>query len=260
MLPTERPDAWEVQGRGELALAVLVETMRREGFELTVGKPEVVTRVVDGVVHEPFERLAIDVPTSYLGPITQLLAVRKGELDQMVHGEHRVRLDYRVASRGLIGFRTEFLTVTRGSGIAHHVFDGYRPWVGELRTRRTGSLVADRTGPVTAYASLQLADRGELFVAPGTVVYAGMVVGESTRGDDLDINITREKKLTNIRSSSSDEFEKVTPPRLLNLEQALEFCSTDECVEVTPGVVRVRKVELDASTRARVTARARAGR
>ncbi len=260
VLPTERPDAWEVQGRGELALAVLVETMRREGFELTVGKPEVVTRLVDGVLHEPFERLTIDVPSSYLGAITQLLAVRRGELDQLVHGEHRVRLDYRVASRGLIGFRTEFLTITRGSGIAHHVFDGYRPAVGALRTRRTGSLVADRTGPVTAYACTQLADRGELFVGPGTTVYAGMVVGESTRGDDLDINITREKKLTNIRSSTSDEFEKVTPPRLLNLEQAMEFCASDECVEVTPGVVRVRKVELDATARARLAARARAAR
>ncbi|WP_028923678.1 translational GTPase TypA [Pseudonocardia acaciae] len=257
VLPTERPDAWEVQGRGELALAVLVETMRREGFELTVGKPEVVTRTVDGKLHEPYERLSVDVPTEHLGAITQLLAARKGELIQMTHGEHRVRVDYTVPSRGLIGFRTEFLTVTRGSGIANHVFDGYRPWVGELRTRRTGSLVSDRSGPVTTYACLQLADRGTLFVAPGTQVYAGMVVGEHTRGDDLEINITREKKLTNVRSSTGDELERLTPPTLLNLEQALEFCAPDECVEITPGAVRVRKTELDAHLRARARARAR---
>jgi GTP-binding protein len=258
VLPTERPDTWEVQGRGELALAVLVEQMRREGFELTVGKPEVVTRIVDGKVHEPYERLSIDVPTEYLGPITQLLAARKGELLQMTHGEVRVRLDYTVPSRGLIGFRTDFLTVTRGSGIANHVFDGYRPWVGELRTRHSGSLVSDRSGPVTAYACTQLADRGTMFVSPGTQVYNGMVVGESTRGDDLDINITREKKLTNVRSSTSDVLETLTPATVLNLEQALEFCASDECVEVTPESVRVRKVELDSHLRARARSRSKA--
>jgi GTP-binding protein len=260
VLPTERPDTWEVQGRGELALAILVETMRREGFELTVGKPEVVTRTVDGKLHEPYERLSVDVPTEYLGPITQLLAARKGELIQMTHGELRVRLDYTVPSRGLIGFRTDFLTVTRGSGIANHVFDGYRPWVGELRTRHTGSLVSDRSGPVTAYACTQLADRGTMFVSPGTLVYNGMVVGESTRGDDLDINITREKKLTNVRSSTSDVLETLTPATVLNLEQALEFCASDECVEVTPESVRVRKTELDSHLRARARARARSPR
>jgi GTP-binding protein len=260
VLPTERPDTWEVQGRGELALAVLVEQMRREGFELTVGKPEVVTRIVDGKLHEPYERLSIDVPTEYLGPITQLLAARKGELLQMTHGEVRVRLDYTVPSRGLIGFRTDFLTVTRGSGIANHVFDGYRPWVGELRTRHSGSLVSDRSGPVTAYACTQLADRGTMFVSPGTQVYNGMVVGESSRGDDLDINITREKKLTNVRSSTSDVLETLTPATVLNLEQALEFCASDECVEVTPESVRVRKTELDSHLRARARSRAKAPR
>ncbi len=257
VLPTERPDAWEVQGRGELALAVLVETMRREGFELTVGKPEVVTRTVDGRLHEPFEQLSVDVPTEHLGAVTQLLAARKGELAQMVHGESRVRMDFRVPSRGLIGFRTEFLTVTRGAGIASHVFDGYGPWVGELRTRQRGSLVADRDGPVTAYAVDQLADRGVLFVGPTTKVYAGMVVGEYTRGEDLEVNITKEKKLTNMRSSTGDELVKLTPPTVLNLEQALEFCAPDECVEVTPESVRVRKVELDSHTRARARSRAR---
>jgi GTP-binding protein len=257
VLPTERPDTWEVQGRGELALAVLVEQMRREGFELTVGKPEVVTHTVDGTLHEPYERLSIDVPTEYLGAITQLLAARKGELIQMTHGELRVRLDYTVPSRGLIGFRTEFLTQTRGSGIMNHVFDGYRPWVGELRTRRTGSLVSDRSGPVTTYALMQLADRGTMFVAPTTLVYNGMVIGEHTRGDDLDVNITREKKLTNVRSSTGDELERLTPPTILNLEQALEFCASDECVEVTPESVRVRKVELDSHQRARARSRSR---
>jgi GTP-binding protein len=247
-----------VQGRGELALAILVETMRREGFELTVGKPEVVTKMVDGKLHEPYERLSIDVPTEHLGAITQLLAVRKGELIQMTHGELRVRLDYTVPSRGLIGFRTEFLTQTRGAGIMNHVFDGYRPWVGELRTRRTGSLVSDRSGPVTTYALMQLADRGTMFVAPTTLVYNGMVIGEHTRGDDLDVNITREKKLTNVRSSTGDELERLTPPTVLNLEQALEFCAPDECVEVTPQSVRVRKVELDSHLRARARARSRA--
>ncbi len=260
VLPTERPDAWEVQGRGELALAVLVEQMRREGFEMTVGKPEVVTRIVDGVMNEPYERLSIDVPTEHLGAITQLLAARKGELVQMTHGEVRVRLDYTVPSRGLIGFRTEFLTQTRGSGIMSHVFDGYRPWVGELRTRHSGSLVSDRSGPVTAYACTQLADRGTMFVSPGTQVFNGMVVGESSRGDDLDINITREKKLTNVRSSTSDVLETLTPATVLNLEQALEFCASDECVEVTPTAVRVRKTELDSHLRARARSRTKAAR
>jgi GTP-binding protein len=258
VLPTERPDAWEVQGRGELALAVLVETMRREGFELTVGKPEVVTKVVDGKVHEPFEQLSCDVPTEHLGAVTQLVAGRKGELIQMVHGATRVRMDYRVPSRGLIGFRTEFLTVTRGAGIASHVHDGYGPWVGEIRARQRGSLVADRTGPVTAYAVDQLSDRGVLFVGPGTQVYAGMVIGEYTRGEDLEVNIVREKKLTNMRMSTGDELVKLTPPTILNLEQALEFCAADECVEVTPESVRLRKTVLDSHARARARARAKA--
>jgi GTP-binding protein len=260
VLPTERPDAWEVQGRGELALAVLVETMRREGFELTVGKPEVVTKVIDGTLHEPYERLSVDVPTEHLGAITQLLAARKGELVQMTHGELRVRVDFHVPSRGLIGFRTEFLTVTRGSGIASHVFDGYRPWVGELRTRLRGSLISDRSGPVTTYACMQLADRGTMFVTPTTQVYEGMVIGENVRGEDLVVNITREKKLTNVRSSTSDVLETLTPATVLNLEQALEFCATDECVEVTPECVRVRKVELDANLRARQRARTKQAR
>jgi GTP-binding protein len=231
--------------------------MRREGFELTVGKPEVVTKRIDGRLHEPFEQLSVDVPTEHLGALTQLLAGRKGEMRQMVHGESRVRMDFRVPSRGLIGFRTEFLTITRGAGIASHVFDGYGPWVGELRTRQRGSLVADRDGPVTAYALDQLADRGVLFVGPTTKVYGGMVVGEYTRAEDLEVNITKEKKLTNMRSSTGDELVKLTPPTVLNLEQALEFCAPDECVEVTPESVRVRKVELDAHARARTRARAR---
>ncbi len=260
VLPTERPDAWEVQGRGELALAVLVETMRREGFELTVGKPEVVTRTIDGKLHEPFEQLSVDVPTEHLGAVTQLLAARKGEVGQMIHGENRVRMDFRVPSRGLIGFRTEFLTITRGAGIASHVFDGYGPWVGELRTRLRGSLIADRDGPVTGYAVDQLADRGVLFIGPGTKVYNGMVIGEYTRAEDLEVNITKEKKLTNMRSSTGDELVKLTPPTVLNLEQALEFCATDECVEVTPESVRIRKVELDSHTRARSRARAKSAR
>jgi GTP-binding protein len=257
VLPTERPDAWEVQGRGELALAILVETMRREGFELTVGKPEVVTRVVDGKLHEPFENLSCDVPTEHLGAVTQLVAGRKGELLQMVHGATRVRMDYRVPSRGLIGFRTEFLTVTRGAGIASHVHDGYGPWVGEIRARQRGSLVADRTGPVTAYAVDQLSDRGVMFIGPGTQVYAGMVIGEYTRGEDLEVNIVREKKLTNMRMSTGDELVKLTPPTVLNLEQALEFCAADECVEVTPESVRLRKVILDSHARSRARSRAR---
>ncbi|MDT7652929.1 MAG: GTP-binding protein [Pseudonocardiales bacterium] len=257
VLPTARPDTWEVQGRGELALAILVETMRREGFEMTVGKPEVVTKMVDGKVHEPFEQLSCDVPTESLGAVTQLVSGRKGELSQMVHGESRVRLDYRVPSRGLIGFRTEFLTITRGAGIASHVFDGYGPWVGEINNRLRGSLIADRSGPVTGYAVDALADRGVLFVGPGTIVYGGMVIGEYTRNEDLEVNIVREKKLTNMRKSTADELVKLTPPTVLNLEQALEFCANDECVEVTPESVRIRKVELDSHTRARMRSRAR---
>ena len=258
VLPTQKPDTWEVQGRGELALAVLVETMRREGFELTVGKPQVVTRTVDGVLCEPFEHLTVDVPEEHLGAVAQLLAGRKGRMEQMAtHAGGWVRMEFIVPSRGLIGFRTEFLTVTRGTGIAHHVFDGYRPWVGELRTRHSGSLVADRSGPVTGYALLQLAGRGTFFVEPGAEVYAGMVVGESPRSEDLDINVCREKKLTNIRSSTGDELERLARPRTLELEEALEFCAVDECVEVAPDVVRVRKVELDATQRARQRSRAR---
>jgi GTP-binding protein len=250
VLPTERPDAWEVQGRGELQLAVLVELMRREGFELTVGKPQVVTRAVDGKVYEPVERLSIDAPDEYIGVITQLLALRKGRLEQMVtHGTGWVRMEYLVAARGLIGFRTEFLTETRGTGILHHVFDGYEPWHGELRMRPTGSLVADRRGPVTSFALLNLQERGQLFVAPGAEVYEGMIVGENARADDLDVNPTKEKKLTNMRSSTADELVRLIPPRLLSLEQALEFIGDDECVEVTPNHVRLRKAELSAQKR-----------
>ncbi|OIV37353.1 GTP-binding protein TypA [Mangrovactinospora gilvigrisea] len=258
VLPTERPDAWEVQGRGELALAILVETMRREGYELTVGKPQVVTKEIDGKRHEPVERLTIDAPEEYLGNITQLLAVRKGRNENMVnHGTGWVRMDWVVPSRGLIGFRTEFLTVTRGTGIAHHVFEGYEPWFGELRTRASGSLVADRAGSVTPFAMLNLQERGTLFTDPTTEVYEGMIVGENSRSDDMDVNITKEKKLTNMRSSTADETEKVYPPRKLSLEQALEFCREDECVEVTPDTVRIRKVILDQKERARNTARAK---
>ncbi|MGH3978133.1 MAG: translational GTPase TypA [Pseudonocardiaceae bacterium] len=261
VLPTSTPDTWEVQGRGELALAVLVETMRREGFELTVGKPQVVTRAIDGTLHEPFEHLTVDVPEEHVGTVTQLLAGRKGRMEQLAtHAGSWVRMEFCVPSRGLIGFRTEFLTVTRGTGIAHHVFDGYRPWVGELRTRHSGSLVADRSGAVTGYALLQLADRGTFFVEPGAEVYAGMVVGESPRSEDLDINVCREKKLTNMRSSTGDELERLARPRTLGLEEALEFCAADECVEVAPQVVRVRKVELDATRRARARSRERAPR
>jgi GTP-binding protein len=250
VLATERPEVWEVQGRGELQLAVLVEIMRREGFELTVGKPEVVTREVDGKRHEPVERLAIDVPEDYVGVITQLLALRKGRLEQMVnHGTGWVRMEYLVPARGLIGFRTEFLTETRGTGILHHVFDGYEPWHGEMRTRPTGSLVADRSGLATSFALLNLQERGQLFVGPGAEVYEGMVVGENARAEDLDVNATKEKKLTNMRSSTADELVRLIPPRPLSLEQALELIREDECVEVTPGFIRLRKVELSAQKR-----------
>jgi GTP-binding protein len=256
VLPTERPDAWEVQGRGELQLAVLVELMRREGFELTVGKPQVVTKLVDGKVHEPMERLTIDVPEDYVGVVTQLLGLRRGRLEQMVnHGTGWVRLEYLVPARGLIGFRTEFLTETRGTGLLHHVFERYEPWHGELRTRPTGSLVADRRGPVTSYALFGLQERGTMFVGPGVEVYEGMIVGEHSRADDLDVNPTREKKLTNVRSSTGEELERLVPARLLSLEQALEFCREDECVEVTPTAIRLRKVALPATEREKGRAR-----
>jgi len=254
-----RPDAWEVQGRGELALAVLVETMRREGFELTVGKPQVVTRTIDGALHEPFEALTIDCPEEFVGAITQLMAGRKGRMEQMTnHAAGWVRMDFVVPSRGLIGFRTDFLTETRGTGIANAVFDGYRPWAGDIRARHTGSLVSDRSGATTAYALIQLADRGTFFVEPGEETYEGMVVGLNPRAEDLDVNVTREKKLTNMRSSTADVIETLAKPIELDLERAMEFCAPDECVEVTPEVIRVRKAELDATARARSRSRAKA--
>ncbi|MFI6757693.1 translational GTPase TypA [Micromonospora sp. NPDC050417] len=256
VLPTERPDAWEVQGRGELALAILVEQMRRESYELTVGKPQVVTKEIDGKTCEPVERLTIDSPEEHLGAITQLLATRKGRMEQLVnHGTGWIRMEWLVPARGLIGFRTEFLTDTRGTGILHHVFESYEPWFGELRTRNNGSLVADRAGVVTPFAMMNLQERGVLFVEPTSEVYEGMLVGENSRSDDMDVNITKEKKLTNMRSSTSDETEKLIPPRKLSLEQALEFCREDECVEVTPNAIRLRKVVLDQNARGRAAAR-----
>jgi GTP-binding protein TypA/BipA len=261
VLPTERPDAWEVHGRGELALAILVEQMRREGYELTVGKPQVVTREVDGKIHEPVERLTIDAPEEYLGAITQLLAVRRGRMEQMInHGTGWVRMEFLVPARGLIGFRTEFLTDTRGTGIAHHVFESYEPWAGDIQTRPSGSLVADRAGAVTSFAMTNLQERGTLFVEPSTEVYEGMIVGENSRDDDMDVNITKEKAQTNIRSATSDNFEKVIPPKKLSLEQSLEFCREDECVELTPTHVRIRKVVLNQSERARAAKARRSGR
>jgi GTP-binding protein len=258
VLNTERPDTWEVQGRGELQLAVLVEIMRREGFELTVGKPQVVVKTVDGKLQEPMERLSIDIPDDYLGVVTQLMALRKGRMEQMVnHGTGWIRMDYKVPSRGLIGFRTEFLTETRGTGLLHHVFDGYENWNGEIRTRLSGSLVADRRGIVTAYAVDGVQERGVIFLEVGTEVYEGMIVGENSRTEDMDVNIVREKKLTNMRSSGADDANRIIPPRLLNLEQALEFCREDECVEVTPKHVRVRKTILDQNERARNVGRAK---
>jgi GTP-binding protein len=255
--PTERPDAWEVQGRGELQLAVLVETMRREGFELTVGKPQVLTREIDGVVHEPLERASIDIPEEFLGVATQLLALRKGRLEQIVnHGTGWARMEYLVPARGLVGFRTEFLTETRGTGLLHHVFDRWEPWVGEIRTRPRGSLVADRSGMTTSFALFGLQERGALFVGPGEDVYEGAIVGENGRGDDLDVNPTKEKKLTNMRSSTAEELVRLVPPRRVLLDTALEFVRDDECVEVTPGAVRLRKVELSATTRAKLAKRA----
>ncbi|KOX02122.1 translational GTPase TypA [Streptomyces sp. NRRL B-3648] len=260
VLDTERPDAWEVQGRGELALAILVEQMRREGYELTVGKPQVVTKEIDGKVHEPVERMTIDVPEEHMGAVTQLMGVRKGRMDNMSnHGSGWVRMEFVVPSRGLIGFRTEFLTQTRGTGIGHSIHEGFEPWFGNLTTRNNGSLVADRSGAVTAFAMTNLQERGVLFVEPGTEVYEGMIVGENSRSDDMDVNITKEKKLTNMRSSSADSFEAIVPPRKLSLEQSLEFCRDDECVEVTPEAVRIRKVVLDQRERARSASRAKHG-
>ncbi len=256
--PTARPDMWEVLGRGELQLAVLVETMRREGFELTVGKPQVVTREEDGQLLEPVELVSIDVPDDYLGVVTQLLALRKGTMIEMVnHGTGWVRLDYRVPARGLIGFRTEFLTETRGTGVLHHIFDGWAPWHGELKTRRNGSMVADRRGLTTTFALMNLQERGTLIVGPGEDVYEGMVVGENARQDEMDVNPTKEKKLNNIRSSTAEEFERLTPVMTFSLEHALEFISDDECVEVTPKVVRLRKVVLSQADRGRQRGRLR---
>ena len=256
VVPTAKPEVWEVQGRGELQLAVLVEIMRREGFELTVGKPEVLTRELEGAKHEPVERVAIDVPEDYIGVVTQLLALRKGSLQQMVnHGTGWARMEYLVPARGLIGFRTEFLTETRGTGIMHHVFERWEPWHGELRTRPTGSLVADRLGQATAFAIAGLQERGSLFVAPRAELYEGMVVGENSRDNDLDVNASKEKKLTNMRSATADELVRLIPPRPLSLEQALEFIREDECVEVTPKSIRLRKVELSAGKRQTLASR-----
>ena len=253
---TERPDTWEVHGRGELQLAVLVETMRREGFELTVGKPAVLFREVDGTLHEPTERLSIDVPDEHVGAVTQLLGERKARMEDMAnHGTGWVRLNYVVAARALIGFRTEFLTETRGTGLLHHVFEGWEPWIGELRARQSGSVVADRLGVATPYAITGLQERTTLFVGPTEEVYGGMIVGENPRAEDMDVNICREKKLTNVRASASDDTIRITPPRRFSLEQALEYIAEDECVEVTPAAVRLRKVELDSGARARTAKR-----
>jgi GTP-binding protein len=252
VFPTERPDSWEVQGRGELQLAVLVETMRREGFELTVGKPQVVTREINGKIHEPVEALTIDVPEDYVGVVSQLIAMRKGRMEQMInHGTGWVRMDFRVPARGLIGFRTEFMTETRGTGMLHHVFDGYSPWFGELRTRPTGSLVADRRGMTTAYALMNLQERGAMLIGPGVEVYEGMIVGENARADEMDVNPTKEKQLTNHRASGSDDLVRLVPARVMSLEQALEFVTDDECVEITPKNVRLRKVVLSGTDRGR---------
>ncbi|MDQ6840074.1 MAG: translational GTPase TypA [Actinomycetota bacterium] len=253
VLTTERPDTWEVQGRGELALAILVELMRREGFELSVGKPQVLTREISGKLSEPMERVSVDVPDDYMGVVTQMLSLRKGRMETMTnHGSSGwCRMEWLVPSRGLIGFRTEFLTETRGTGQLHHVFEGYEPWHGDLRTRPNGSMVADRRGPTTGYALTNLQDRGAMFVGPGIEVYEGMIVGENARSEDMDVNPTKEKKLTNMRTSSSDHTIPLVPARQLSLEQALEFIREDECVEVTPSTVRLRKVILVAATRAR---------
>jgi GTP-binding protein len=257
--PTDRPDAWEVQARGELQLAILIEQMRREGFELTVGKPQVVTREIDGKRHEPVERVTIDVPEAHLGAVTQLLAGRKGRMTNMVnHGLGWVRLDYLVPARGLIGFRNEFLTNTRGTGVLSQVFEGFEPWFGEINLRNTGSLVGDRSGPATTFAMMNLQDRAVMMVSPGTEVYQGMIVGENSRVGDMDVNVAKEKKLTNMRQSAGDETVKLSPPRLLSLEQALGFISPEECVEVTPKHLRLRKVHLDPHERVRSARRASA--
>jgi GTP-binding protein len=257
--PTERPDVWDVQGRGELALAILVELMRREGFELTVGKPQVVTREIDGVNCEPVERMSVDAPDEYVGVITQMMALRKGRMEQMInHGTGWVRMEYLVPARGLIGFRTEFLTETRGTGLVHHVFDRWEPWHGELRTRPSGSLVADREGIVAAFALFSLQERGTLFVEPGDPVYEGMIIGENSRAEDLDVNAVKEKHLTNMRMSVSDELVRLVPKREMSLDQALEFLRADECVEVTPHAVRLRKVALDKISRVKLARRANA--
>jgi len=256
--PTERPDAWEVHGRGELQLAILIETMRREGFELTVGKPHVVVREIDGKRCEPMEHVSVDVPEAHVGTVTTLLSTRKGEVLGIVnHGTGWVRMEWRVPARGLVGVRTEFMTETRGTGVLNHVADGWAPWLGSIRTRRSGVMVADRTGPTTAFALKALQERGELFVGPGVEVYEGMIVGENARTEEMDVNPTKEKKLTNMRSSVSDELERMTPPRDLSLEQALEFISEDECVEVTPKSVRLRKLVLDQQVRGRDRSRSK---
>lgn len=258
VLPTDRPDAWEVQGRGEMALSILVETMRREGFELTVGKPQVVPKIIDGKTYEPYEHMVIDTPAEHQGAITQLMAARKGQMLSMDNtGSDWVRMEYKVPARGLIGFRTVFMTETRGTGIANHYSEGYEPWAGEIKDRATGSLVADRSGQITAYALQQLADRGQFFVEPGTEAYEGMVVGANNRDEDMDINITREKKLTNMRSATADATVTLAKARTLSLEEAMEFCGADECVEVTPNIIRVRKVILNATERARARSRAK---
>src|SRR5690625_3853766 len=260
VLPTERPDAWEVQGRGELALAILVEQMRREGFELTVGKPQVVTRTIDGTIHEPTERMTIDIPEEYMGAITQLLAARRGRMESMTnHGSGWVRMEYLIPARGLIGFRTRFMTETRGNGIASSYADGHQPWMGPIEFRSTGSLVADRAGAVTPFAMMNLQERGSFFVEPTSEVYQGQVVGENARHEDMDVNITKEKKLTNMRAASSDSFENLVPPRRLTLEESLECAGEDECVEGTPTTVRIRKVILDPNERSRARSRAKAG-
>ncbi|WP_108664769.1 translational GTPase TypA [Euzebya rosea] len=255
---TDRPDAWEVKGRGELQLAILVEQMRREGFELTVGKPQVIPQEIDGKTHEPLERVTVDVPEEHSGTVTQLLAERRGRMVAMTnHGTGWVRIDYLAPTRGLIGFRTEFLTATRGTGVLNRVFEEYVPWMGEVRTRNTGSLVADRKGPVTAFALQNLSDRGVMFVGPGEDVYEGMIVGENARSEDMDLNVTKEKKLNNIRSATGEELVRLTPPKVMALEQALEWMRGDECVEVTPDAIRLRKVELDQNLRARQAKRAK---
>ncbi len=252
VLPTERPDTWEVQGRGELQLAVLVETMKREGFELTVGKPSVLLREIDGNLHEPVEEVTIEVPEEHVGAVTQLLGARRAQMKEMKNsGTGWVRLDYVAASRALIGFRTEFLTETRGTGILSHVFSGWEQWMGEIRLRQTGSVVADRKGKVTGHAITNLQERATLFVSPNDEVYGGMIVGENPRSEDMDVNICKEKKLTNVRAAASDDTIRLTPPRILSLEQALEYIAEDECVEVTPAIVRLRKTVLDSGERAR---------